>query len=59
MKPDFIHQAFSSSKITPEAEKLVKDSLTALDAGEIRVCEKIKGQWQVHDMDQRGYSSLF
>ena len=49
MKPDLIHQALSENKITPEVEKLVKDSLAALDAGKIRVCEKIKGQWQVNE----------
>jgi len=49
MKPDLIHQALSNNKITPEVEKLVKDSLNALDAGEIRVCEKIKGEWQVNE----------
>ena len=49
MKPELIHQALSNNKITPEVEKLVKDSLAALDEGEIRVCKKIKGQWKVNE----------
>ena len=49
MKPYLIHQAFSNNEITPEVKVLVKQSLKALDAGEIRVCEKIKGQWKVNE----------
>ena len=49
MEPVLIHQAFTNNEITFEVKKLVKESLQALDAGEIRVCEKIKGRWQVNE----------
>ena len=49
MKPELIHQAFTNNEITPEIKMLVTESLQALDAGEIRVCEKINGQWQVNE----------
>ena len=49
MKPDLIQKAFLDNKITPEAEQAVKDSLSALDKGEVRVCEKEKGKWKLNE----------
>ena len=49
MKPELIRQAFITSEISPEVEQSVKDTLKALDTGEVRVCEKIQGQWQVNE----------
>ena len=49
MKPEIIHQAFINNKITPEVEKLVQESLQALDTGQIRVCKKVNGQWQINE----------
>lgn len=49
MKPELIHKAFTENQISPEVEKSVKETLKALDAGEIRVCVKSKGQWLVKE----------
>ena len=49
MKAQLIHKAFSDNQITPEVEKQVHDILKALNKGELRVCERKKGQWQVNE----------
>ncbi len=49
MKPELIYHALSHNEITPETERAVKGALAGLDAGELRVCEKIKGEWRVNE----------
>ena len=49
MNSKLIHEAFIRQEITPEVTKLLKETLTALDQGEIRVCEKQQERWIVHE----------
>lgn len=49
MKPELIRQAFKDNISTAEITQLVQEALSALNAGEIRVCEKQSGGWQVHE----------
>ena len=44
-----IRQAFIQDEINPEVKKLIEESLKALSAGEIRVCEKKRGHWQINE----------
>ena len=49
MKPEIIQKAFFDNEITEEVKTLVKQSLEALSAGKIRVCEKKQGQWKLNE----------
>ena len=49
MSSHLIHKAFINNKINSEVEALVRDCLKNLDKGEIRVSEKINGQWQINE----------
>ena len=49
MNPELIRQAFKSDTITKPVQKAVQSALKALNQGQIRVCEKINGKWQVNE----------
>ena len=36
-------------EITAEEQQIVRDTITKLDLGELRVCEKIEGKWVTHE----------
>ena len=48
MKPTAIHKAFLTNEITPEIKSLVQETIKNLDEGNIRVCEKKEGRWEVN-----------
>ena len=46
---EMIYKAFrANTKIDLETQKAIKKTVELLEQGEIRVCEKIRGQWQIH-----------
>lgn len=49
MNKKLIQSAFLNNEITKETEQAVKETLKALDEGQIRVCEKKEGTWQVNE----------
>lgn len=48
---DLINQAFAGEleAKAPEVVEAVENTISQLDMGELRVCEKINGSWVVHD----------
>ena len=48
MNPELIQSAFSKNTINPESKQAVLETISALDQGSVRVCEK-NPEWQVNE----------
>jgi len=48
MNPQVIHQAFLTNQMSAEVQSLVQETMSNLDAGRIRVCEKKSDHWEVN-----------
>lgn len=49
MQSKIIQEAFVNNNITPEVKSCIKQTLSALDKGTLRVCEKKQGVWEVQE----------
>lgn len=48
MDAHLISAAFSDRTLLPQAREAVLETLAALDRGQLRVAEKVGGDWVVH-----------